>query len=405
MSDSPSSAPRNGTLASTFRALNHYNYRLFFGGQGISLIGTWMTRVATSWLVYEITREGWILGIVSFAGQIPILLVAPLAGAWVEQANRYRILIATQALSMIQSFALAALSLAHIIDVWQIVALAAMQGLINAVDTPARQAFLVELIEDRRDLSNAIALNSSMFNGARLIGPSIAGLLYAEVGAGYCFLIDGISYIAVIAALLAMRVKPHVAQPRKHNIWHDLVEGYFYVYRLTPLRAIFLLLGLLSIFGIPYGTLMPVFADSLASDAEGHTVRAIERPHSVTSATEPTSQTSAAGARIYGFLLAATGTGALCGALFLASRSSIVGLGRVIAFNATMFAVSVVIFAFSRWLWLSLLTSFTAGFGMMAHMAASNTIVQTVVDDRGGRAWVASEPGKGATFFFTWPKS
>ncbi len=381
MSDSPSSAPRTGTLASTFRALNHYNYRLFFGGQGISLIGTWMTRVATSWLVYEITREGWILGIVSFSGQIPILLVAPLAGAWVEQANRYRILIATQALSMIQSFALAALSLAHIIDVWQIIVLAAMQGLINAVDTPARQAFLVELIEDRRDLSNAIALNSSMFNGARLIGPSIAGLLYAEVGAGYCFLIDGISYIAVIAALLAMRVKPHVVQPRKHNIWHDLVEGYFYVYRLTPLRAIFLLLGLLSIFGIPYGTLMPVFADSLASDAEGHAVRTIERPHNVTSATDPTSQASAAGARIYGFLLAATGTGALCGALFLASRSTIVGLGRVIAFNATMFAVSVIVFAFSRWLWLSLLTSFTAGFGMMAHMAASNTIVQTVVDD------------------------
>ena len=164
-----------------------------------------------------------------------------------------------------------------IIDVWQIIVLAAMQGFINAVDTPARQAFLVELVEDRRDLSNAIALNSSMFNGARLIGPSIAGLLYAEVGAGYCFLIDGISYIAVIAALLAMRVKPHVEQPRKHNIWHDLVEGYFYVYRLTPLRAIFLLLGLVSIFGIPYGTLMPVFADSLASDAEGHAVRVIER--------------------------------------------------------------------------------------------------------------------------------
>src|SRR4029077_3253019 len=178
---------------------------------------------------------------VSFAGQIPILLVAPLAGAWVEQANRYRILIATQALSMIQSFALAALSLAHIIDVWQIIVLATMQGLINAVDTPARQAFLVEMVEDRRDLSNAIALNSSMFNGARLIGPSIAGLLYAEVGAGYCFLIDGISYIAVIAALLAMRVKPHVAQPRAHNIWHDLVEGYFYVYRQRALRAIFLL--------------------------------------------------------------------------------------------------------------------------------------------------------------------
>src|SRR5438309_1759075 len=204
------------------RALAHRNYRLFFAGQGISLVGTWMTRVATSWLVYEITGRDWILGIVSFAGQIAILILAPLAGAWVEAANRYRVLIATQAFSMVQSLTLAWLALAHLIDVWQIIALAVFQGVINAVDTPARQAFLVELVEDRRDLSNAIALNSSMFNGARLIGPSIAGLLYAEVGAGYCFLIDGISYLAVIAALLAMRVKPHVEIVRKNAIWHDL---------------------------------------------------------------------------------------------------------------------------------------------------------------------------------------
>ncbi|HEV3137904.1 MAG TPA: MFS transporter, partial [Pirellulales bacterium] len=373
----------------TFRALNHYNYRLFFAGQGISLIGTWMTRVATSWFVYEITRQDWILGIVSFAGQIPILIIAPLAGAWVEAANRYRVLIATQAFSMIQSLALAWLALAHLIDVWQIIALAVFQGVINAVDTPARQAFLVELVEDRRDLSNAIALNSSMFNGARLIGPSIAGLLYAQVGAGYCFLIDGISYLAVIAALLAMRVKPHVAIVRKHNIWHDLVEGYFYVYRQTALRAVFLLLGLVSIVGVPYMTLMPVFANALA---KGDVVEAPSVPGTRSvpyadssansrGASPPRSELSKDGARIYGFLLAATGSGALFGALFLASRSTVVGLGRVIAFNATIFALSVIVFAFSRLLWLSLATSFTAGFGMMAHMAASNTIVQTVVDD------------------------
>jgi MFS family permease len=376
-------------LAATFRALNHFNYRLFFAGQGISLIGTWMTRVATSWLVYEITGQDWILGIVSFAGQIPILIIAPLAGAWVEAANRYRVLIATQAFSMVQSFALAWLALAHLIDVWQIIALAVFQGVINAVDTPARQAFLVELVDDRRDLSNAIALNSSMFNGARLIGPSIAGLLYAEVGAGYCFLIDGISYLAVIAALLAMRVKPHVAIVRQHNIWHDLVEGYFYVYRQTALRAIFLLLGLVSIVGVPYMTLMPVFANALA---KGDLVEAPSVPGTRSvpfadssansrGASPPKSELSKDGARIYGFLLAATGSGALFGALFLASRSTVVGLGRVIAFNATMFALSVIVFAFSRLLWLSLATSITAGFGMMAHMAASNTIVQTVVDD------------------------
>jgi MFS family permease len=405
MSDSTTFAPPNGRLAATFRALSHYNYRLFFGGQGISLIGTWMTRVATSWLVYQITGKDWILGIVSFAGQIPILILAPLAGAWVEVANRYRILIGTQVLSMLQSLALAWLSLAHLIDVWQIVVLAVAQGVINAVDTPARQAFLVEMIEDRRDLSNAIALNSSMFNGARLIGPSIAGLLYAQVGAGYCFLIDGLSYLAVIAALLAMRAKPHVHVVRKHDIWHDLAEGFFYVYRQRALRAIFLLLGLVSIVGVPYMTLMPVFANDLArksiGDAEAasdgsasggtHSVpydsaagnSAIPRGQQSSAglSSEPSSQLSRAGARVYGFLLATSGLGALLGALFLAARSTVLGLGRVIAFNATMFALSVIVFAFSRMLWLSMAMSFTAGFGVMAHMAASNTIVQTVVDD------------------------
>ncbi|HKD36213.1 MAG TPA: MFS transporter, partial [Pirellulales bacterium] len=261
----------------------------------------------------------------------------------------------------------------------------------------------------RRDLSNAIALNSSMFNGARLIGPSIAGMLYAQVGAGYCFLIDGLSYLAVIAALLAMHVKPHVEVVRKHNIWHDLAEGYFYVYRQRALRAIFLLLGLVSIVGVPYMTLMPVFANDLArgevgidmrGNDVGHSMRAgdastTDSTHSVphTGAARqaqqgsagmsggPGSQLSRAGARVYGFLLASTGLGALCGALFLAGRSTVLGLGRVIAFNATMFALSAIVFAFSRALWLSLATSFTAGFGIMAHMAASNTIVQTVVDD------------------------
>jgi MFS family permease len=397
MSDSTVFSPINGKLAATFRALSHYNYRLFFAGQGISLIGTWMTRVATSWLVYEITGKDWILGIVSFAGQIPILILAPLAGAWVEAANRYRILIATQALSMLQSLALAWLSLSHLIDVWQIVVLASMQGIINAVDTPARQAFLVEMIEDRRDLSNAIALNSSMFNGARLIGPSIAGMLYAQVGAGYCFLIDGLSYLAVIAALLAMRVKPHVKVARKHDIWHDLAEGFYYVYRQRALRAIFLLLGLVSIVGVPYMTLMPVFANDLAQgevgqmistdivhsgqSAPGNSAASTNKPESAGLSGGPSSQLSRAGARVYGFLLAASGLGALCGALFLAGRSTVLGLGRVIAFNATMFALSVIVFAFSRMLWLSLVTSFAAGFGVMAHMAASNTIVQTVVDD------------------------
>ena len=385
MNDPLPGEPRTGTLASTFRALNHYNYRLFFGGQGISLIGTWMTRVAMSWLVYEISRQqDWILGIVAFAGQIPILIIAPLAGVWAEQANRYRVLIGTQVCSMLQSFALAWLAFSGLVDVWQIVCLAIAQGVINAIDTPARQAFLVEMIEDRRDLSNAIALNSSMFNGARLIGPSIAGMLYAQVGAGYCFLVDGISYLAVIAALLAMRVKPHVPMPRAHNIWHDLKEGFVYVNRLTALRAIFLLLGLVSTVGVPYMVLMPVFANSLAhgmTPAIRAEKSSTETAAAASKSLGPNSGLSQDGARIYGFLLAATGIGALGGALFLASRSTIVGLGRVIAFNATMFSLSVIVFAASQWLWLSLLMCVTSGFGLMAHMAASNTIVQTVVDD------------------------
>ena len=401
MNDSPTEpmpageppAPRNGALRNTFRALNHPNYRLFFGGQGISLIGTWMTRVATAWFVYEVSGQDWILGIVSFASQIPILLLAPLAGVWVEGKSRLRVLVWTQVFSMLQSFALATLAFSHWIEVWQIIALAAIQGVINAVDTPARQAFVVEIVEDRRDLSNAIALNSSMFNGARLVGPAIAGVLYAQVGAGYCFLIDGISYLAVIAALLAMRVKPHIKPVKPPHIWENLVEGFWYVYRQQPLRSLFFLLGLVSVFGIPYSTLMPVFAQKLAGDTrvnvagaslplpegEGTVRRPIDAEQK--SSLPLPKEMSRRGAQIYGFLLAASGLGALSGALFLASRSSVIGLGRVIAFNSSMFGVSAIVFAFSPWLWLSLLSSFTAGFGMMAHMAASNTIVQTVVHD------------------------
>ncbi len=415
-------ASRNGALANTFRALNHPNYRLFFGGQGISLIGTWMTRVATAWFVYEVSGKDWILGIVSFASQIPILLLAPLAGVWVESKSRLRVLIWTQVFSMLQSFALAALAFSHWIEIWQIIALAAFQGVINAVDTPARQAFVVEIVEDRRDLSNAIALNSSMFNGARLVGPAIAGILYAQVGAGWCFLIDGISYLAVIAALLAMRVKPHIKPAKPPHIWENLVEGFRYVYHQQPLRSLFLLLGLVSVVGIPYSTLMPVFAQKLAGDrqlplplgegrGEGGATQEFRGKTSAVDAGNSGSphpnplpegegtgnrpidagqqnaplplpkEMSRRGAQVYGFLLAASGLGALSGALFLASRSSVVGLGRVIAVNSTMFGVSAIVFAFSPWLWLSLLSSFTAGFGMMAHMAASNTIVQTVVHD------------------------
>ncbi len=356
-------APPNRPVADIFRSLSHRNYRLFFGGQGLSLVGTWMTRTALTWLVYDLIRRNaaleavppkvWWLGVVAFAGQIPILLFAPMAGVLVEDANRLRVLVVTQVLAMVQSLALAWLTWAGLIEMWQILALAAMQGVINAVDTPARQAFLVEIIEDRQNLSNAIALNSSMFNGARLVGPAVAGAMLAGAGAAFCFLFDGISYLAVIAALLAMRIKPREIKKRERHVWRELREGFRYAFQMAPIRVILLVLGLISIVGIPFMVLMPVFADQILHG----------------------------GPRTYGFLLAASGFGALCGALYLASRHSVVGLGRVIIWACAMFGTSVVVFAFSHWLWLSLLMSFTASFGLMVHMAASNTILQTIVDD------------------------
>ncbi len=361
MNETPAAdaAPSAGFAASIFRALHHRNYRLFFGGQGLSLFGTWMTLVATRWLVHEkMPLDDWILGFVTFAGQIPILL-APLAGAWVEGASRHRALILTQSLSMIQSFALAVLSLSGLVEVWQIIALAAFQGFINALDVPARQAFLVEMVDDKNDLGNAIALNSSMFNGARLLGPALAGVILAQFtgkvgqGAGICFTIDGISYLAVIAALLRMNVKPRPARVSERKIWHEMKEGFRYSFRSVPIRAILFLLGIVSIFGSPFNVLMPAFASRILHGNAG----------------------------TYGLLLAVSGAGALLGALYLASRSSVIGLGRVIAISSGLFAVSIIGFALSTSLWLSMALTFTASFGMMVQMASSNTILQTIVED------------------------
>ncbi len=363
MTDSPaaSEAPMNGLAGNLFRALAHRNYRLFFGGQGISLIGTWMTRVATSWLVYILTGQDWMLGIVSFAGQIPILAITSLAGVWVEDRNRLRVLVWTQAASMVQSFALAALALSNLIEIWQFIVLAVIQGVINAIDTPTRQAFLVEIVDDRRDLANAIALNSSMFNGARLIGPALAGALLAafaaqagqRAGAGYCFLIDGISYLAVIWALLQIKVKPRPFDGHKRRLWHELKEGFHYAFHYGPIRALLLLLALVSIVGAPFMVLMPAFA------------KAVYHGNAVT----------------YGIMLAVSGVGALCGGLFLASRSSALGLGRVIALNSGLFGVSVILFALVRNVWLALPLVFAASYGLMVQMAASNTVLQTLVED------------------------
>lgn len=340
------------------RALRHRNYRLFFFGQGTSLVGTWLTRVATAWLVYRLTGSALLLGLVGFAGQIPTFLMAPLAGVLVDRWNRHRVLVATQALAMLQSALLAWFALTGTITVWIILVLAAFQGLINAFDTPARQAFVVEMIEAREDLPNAIALNSSMVNAARLIGPSVAGLLIAAVGEGWCFAIDAASYVAVIGSLWAMRLRPRARAAVSRQILADLHEGFAYVRRFAPIRAILLLLAFISFTGMPYTVLMPIFASEVLHG----------------------------GPNTLGLLMAATGVGAVAGALWLASRRGVLGLGRTLAIAAAAFGGGLIAFALSRWLWLSTLLLMVTGGGMMVHMAASNTLLQTLVDeDKRGR--------------------
>jgi MFS family permease len=335
------------------RALRHRNYRLFFSGQSISLIGTWLTRVATSWLVYRLTGSSLLLGTVGFAGQIPTFLVAPFAGVWIDRWNRHRVLVITQVLAMVQSAGLAALTLSGRVTVPSILALSIFQGLINAFDVPARQSFVTQMIEERADLPNAIALNSSMVNGARLLGPSIAGALIAAFGEGYCFLIDSVSYVAVIASLVAMRI-PRTARDKQHpKMLGQLVEGFRYAAGFTPIRTVLLLLALVSFMGMPYTVLMPAIATRVLHG----------------------------GAHTLGFLMTASGLGALAGTLYLASRKSVLGLGRIIAGAAALFGVCLVAFSLSHQFWLSFVLLVPAGLGMMVQMAASNTILQTLVDD------------------------
>jgi MFS family permease len=340
------------------RALRHRNYRLFFAGQGTSLIGTWITRVATSWLVYRLTGSAALLGLVGFAGQIPTFFLGPFAGVWVDRLDRYRVLVATQVAAMIQSAALAALTLSGRIEVWHIVALSVVQGVINAFDTPARQAFVVEMVEGPEDLPNAIALNSSMFNGARLIGPSVAGVLVALVGEGWCFALDSVSYVAVVASLLAMRVTPRIRPARATKVLEELREGFTYAFGLPPLRAILLLLALTSLTGLPYVVLMPVMAAQVLNG----------------------------GANTLGLLMSATGVGALAAALYLASRKSVLGLGRLVPIACTAFGLGLSAFSLSRTLPLSLFFLAIVGAGWMVQSASSNTILQTLVrEDMRGR--------------------
>lgn len=338
-------------------ALQYRNYRLFFGGQGISLIGTWMQRIAMSWLVYRLTNSAFLLGVVGFTGQIPIFLLTPFAGVLADKMNRHRVLIVTQTLAMIQALILAFLVFTGTVAVWHILSLSIFLGLIDAFDMPVRQSFMVEIVQTK-DLGNAIALNSSIVNSAQLLGPSIAGILIASTGEGMCFLLNGISYLFVIVSLLAMKITSRKMETQTTRVLKGVREGFSYVFGFTPIRSVLLLLALISLVGMPYRVLMPVFARDILHG----------------------------GPDTLGFLMASSGVGALVGSIYLASRKSVLGLGKWIALASSIFGIGLIAFSLSRVFWLSLFLILLSSFGMMVQMASSNTVLQTVVDeDKRGR--------------------
>jgi MFS family permease len=335
------------------RALRNRNYRLFFGGQGTSLIGTWMQGIALSWLIYRLTKSAMWLGAVGFAGQIPMLVFPPLAGVLADRANLRRLLVMTQTTALLQAAVLAWLTLSGRVNVWHILALSAVMGLINSFDMPIRQAFVVNLVEHSKDLGNAIALNSFLVNGARLIGPSLAGLVIAAVGEGVCFALNALSYLAVIFSLLLMVVQPRQVPTGHSSILRGLHEGFAYAFGFAPIRTVLILLALSSLMGMSYSTIMPLFAAEILGG----------------------------GSRTLGFLFGVTGLGAILAALYLASRPTVIGLGRAIYCGAGVFGLGLIAVGLSDRLWMALVFMFVLGFGMMLQIAASNTILQTIVDD------------------------
>lgn len=340
-------------IKTVFRSLQYRNYRLFFAGQSVSLIGTWMQRIALPWLVYKMTGSEFLLGLVSFAGQIPTFLLSPIAGVITDKFRRYRVLLTTQILSLIQASVLAFLSLTGIIQIWHIVILSVVLGCVNAFDVPSRHSFVFEMVEKKEDLGNAIALNSMMFNGARLIGPSIAGLLLAATGEGICFFINAISYIFVIGSLLRMRIQVKEERKEQGNIIKEMKEGFNYTFGFPPIKHLIILLATVNLLGASFQLLMPVFAKDVLHGGSG----------------------------TFGFLMGAAGFGALLGALFLASRETVIRLGRLIPAAAGLFGAGLMTLAFTSYFPAALALMVLAGLGMMLHTASSNTILQTITDD------------------------
>lgn len=338
---------------SLFRSLKHRNFRLFFMGQGISLIGTWMQMTAIAWLVWRLSHSALLLGFVGFASRIPTFVMAPFAGVLVDRVDRHRLVMLTQVLSMVQALMLAGLMYSGWLAIWHIIALSLLLGFINALDVPARQSFLVQMLDRREDLTNAIALNSSMVNGARLIGPSIAGLLIAGAGEALCFLLNGLSYIAVIAGLLMMRVQTNARVGRQTAVLENLREGFRYAFGFPPIRSLLFLLALVSLTGASYTQLLPIFAQQILHGD----------------------------ARTQGFLVSAAAVGALAGGLYLAGRRSVRGLGRMLAWAPAVFGAGLIALGLSSRLWLTLAVMPVIGLGLMVQMASTNTVLQTIVDD------------------------
>jgi MFS family permease len=344
-------------LPATLRALQYRNFQLFFSGQLISLIGTWMQNVAQAWLVYRLTKSSILLGSIGFAGQIPVFLMAPVGGIVADRYSRRHVVIATQTASMLLAFTLAAIVLTGVftktVEIRCIFALSALLGVVNAFDIPARQSFIVDMV-GRADLMNAIALNSSMFNASRVVGPAVAGLLVAYIGEGWCFFANGVSYIAVIIGLFLMDVKAHRPVVQAGSPLSNVIEGFRFVLQNPPIHAILILLGIVSLTGMPYSVLMPIFADTILHG----------------------------GPKALGTLMGGTGVGALTAALLLASRRNLKGLSRWVAISATAFGAGMVVFSFSRTYWLSIVLLVPVGFSMMIEMGSSNTLIQSMVPDR-----------------------
>ena len=340
-------------LKSTLRALRYRNYRLYFGGEGISLTGSWMQQVAMGWLVYRLTGSAFYLGLVAFFAQVPVIFLSPLAGVLADRWNRMRIMLVAQLLAMTQAFVLAALMLGKVLLPWHLLPLAFFLGVANALDAPARHSFIVQVVDKKEDLGNAIALNSAMFNGARLVGPPLAGILIALAGEGICFLLNGFSYLAVIFALLAMRLAPRRANDRKMDFWRELGEGVAYTFGLRPIRLIILLIAWVSLVGVSYMTLMPVFVRKVLGGG----------PHSL------------------GFLMGATGCGALIGAFALASRRSHRGIEKTMVGGSILFSLALIALSLVRTFRLAMPLMFVGGLGMMVQMASANTYLQHLVSD------------------------